>query len=370
MSRRVPCRWLETGMTTGLEGRAMAGLPSGLRSPVQARSHRLAALLAAMALLFAAPPITSADAGEALAAATFASIANPCSAGETWIKPIRIVQLADGGSIDIYDKGGLIASTPQPPATFDPLSASDEDLATYGFPQRPSAANDLAQWQDEMSLWRPTKDIGECQTARRATHYQNPIWSGYDADSSSSTYYRAVQGDYAQPSKHSTSCTPNEEVSWVGLGGYHTARLIQTGTGINTSGGYYAWYEYLNASGGIPITVLPSVTVHAGDSIHLYVVHQTSGSGQTTFYVADNTTGTSQSKIINLGSSYYDGYSAEFIDERPSYIYGPTNLTNFYRVNWTNTKVYPYTGTWYTLNRPGFRGDSADWISSGLSARL
>lgn len=51
--------------------------------------------------------------------------------------------------------------------------------------------------------------------------------------------------------------------------------------------------------------------------MHSYTVHQTSGAGQTTFYVADNTTGTSQSVIVNLSPSYYDGRTAEWIDERP-----------------------------------------------------
>lgn len=309
-------------------------------------------LLLAGLLIAPGPPVLAGSA-EALAVSAFAGIANPCGPGETWIKPDRIVQLADGGTVDEYDKAGVIVRTPQAPAGFDPLTASDKDLATYGLPPRPDGLEDLKSWQEDMAAWRPTADLGECQTTKRATIEDNPIWSGYDADNASSTYYRAIQGDYVQPAKSATSCTPNEEVSWVGLGGYHTSKLMQTGTGIDTDGSKYAWYEYLNASGGIPITKMPSVEVHAGNGIHIYLVHQTSGAGQTTFYVYNKTNGTNKSKIIDLGNAYYDGYSAEFIDERPSYwngyTYVPTNLTNFNEVNWTNAKVYKYDGTWHSL---------------------
>lgn len=38
-----------------------------------------------------------------------------------------------------------------PPPGFDPVTASDEQLACYGLPPRPSGGDALAQWNDRMS---------------------------------------------------------------------------------------------------------------------------------------------------------------------------------------------------------------------------
>lgn len=162
---------------------------------------------------------------------------------------------------------GLLNQVAVPPRNFEPLTASDEALATYGFPARPAAQDALAAWTDDLANWKPTPDVGLCQTTMRATVVQAGNWSGYYATVSSNLYI-AAQGDYRQPTAGPTSCTGPQEVSWVGVGGVYSEALIQDGTGISTSGGYYAWYEYLNTSGGgIPLTKLPSVTVHAGDRV-------------------------------------------------------------------------------------------------------
>ena len=42
-----------------------------------------------------------------------------------------------------------------PPANFDPVSASDADLACYGFPPRPPGQENLAHWTKVMSLHHP-----------------------------------------------------------------------------------------------------------------------------------------------------------------------------------------------------------------------
>jgi peptidase A4-like protein len=301
-------------------------------------------LMAVAAIFVAASPAASSP---TLAASPGSS--NPCAPGEAWLRPTSVEHRADGGTINDYWRDGVLTQVPLPPASFKPLTASAADLAAYGFPPRPDTQDELIAWQSDLASWKPTPDIGACEVPGLTAAFNNPIWSGYDADSTSSSTYIAVQGDYHQPTKGSTSCASPQEVSWVGLGGYHTGRLMQDGTGIDATGHYYAWYEWLNDTNDIGITKMASVTVHAGDRIHTYVVHQTSGSGQTTFYVADNTTGTSQSRIVNLGSAYYDGSSAEMIDERPSIGGIPTNLTNFGTVNWTNAKVQRSNATWYTL---------------------
>ena len=220
-----------------------------------------------------------------------------------------------------------------------------------------------------MAAWRRTPDLGLCETQARAEASQDVVvddsedpsgsrnslnWAGYVTDETSNTYI-AVQGDWTQPAVADTICNNETEATWVGLGGYNTARLIQAGTAyLRGSTIPIAWYEYLGANGaGIGLTGMPSVTVRKSDRLHAYVVIQRS-TGQTTFYVADNTTGTSQTVIKTLSvSTYYDGTSPDFIDERLSYGGVIQNLYNFTNVPWTNTKVQNTAGTWSSLGSHG-----------------
>lgn len=297
---------------------------------------------------------------------TATAAVNPCASGEVWLQPTTFEKLSDGGQLNDYWINGTLNQVPVPPPNFKPLTASLSSLAQYGFPARPTATDTLSAWNREMTGWKPTPDLGLCETNIQATIFQSANWSGYNATTSANPYI-GVQGDFLQPTKGSTSCLNSQELSWVGIGGVKTSSLIQDGTGIDTNGSYYAWYEYLDSTGGgITVTKMPSVTVHAGDRIHNYLVHQTAGSGQTTFYVADNTTGTSQSVIVNLSSAYYDGSTAEWIDERPQLQANPVvfaPLANFGTVNWTNAQAQKSTGTWYNAGSQTYTEN--DMVVSG-----
>lgn len=274
---------------------------------------------------------------------------------------IRTEHLADGGHIHHYAVDGETL-VPEPPTDFVPLQASDERLARYGFPPRPVDPTERAVWAAEMSAWQPVPHKGLCVTDRvfgrsgRATDSYETLsppemgqdfpWSGYLDDQTVDTYI-AVQGDYNQKPYGSTACAGAEMGAWVGFGGYNSYSLIQTGTAMYKSGGtpvYFAWYEYLDETHLNPAVVMPNVDVSPGDSIHLYTVHQRS-TGQTTFYVADNTSQTQQSVIKTLASSYYDGTSVQHIAEAPL----GHKLANFGNLNWTNTKVQLLSGNWVSL---------------------
>ena len=295
---------------------------------------------------------------------TAAPAQGPCPAGTTWVRPSSGSTLPDGGTMNQYNIHGETHEVPVPPVGFSPMTASDASLESYGMPPRPTDAAGLSAWKADMANWRRTPDRGLCETPYRsdaskaATTASDDTqaaqlslnWAGYVIDTTSNAYI-AVQGDFTQPTVKDTVCTTETEASWTGLGGFNTARLIQTGTAyLRGSTTPVAWYEYLGANGaGINLTTMPSVTVHKGDRIHTYVVIQTS-TGKTTFYVADNTTGTSQSVIKTLSvGTYYDGSSTDFIDERLSVGGTIQTLYDFTNVAWTNTKVQNTAGTWSTL---------------------
>jgi hypothetical protein len=172
---------------------------------------------------------------------------------------------------------------------------------------------------------------------------QSSNWAGYVANSGAgNTTYIAAQGDFIQPTYH-TSCSPSEEGSWTGIGGYNSGRLIQAGTEMSTN---RAWYEYLG-NNGAGIAPVYTINVGSGHRIHTYEVIQRS-TGKTTFYVYDTYTGINKSVVVTLSvSTYYDGSSTAYIDERPNGAY--YWLRNFSSIAWTNAKAQKTSGTWYSL---------------------
>lgn len=125
-----------------------------------------------------------------------------------------------------------------------------------------------------------------------------------------------------------------------------------------TPSNIFAWYEYLhscNAPGCNPPEItINSLNVTAGMAIHTYTAYQTSN-GQANFLVCAG--GYCQPVITYLDGSYYDGRTADYIDERPdfcapSYCYKP--ITNFAYNNWTGSGENSL-GNWIGLNAvPGY----------------
>jgi hypothetical protein len=84
----------------------------------------------------------------------------------------KVVHYPDGGSTYTFAYGdeGNTETIGQPPQGFDPLKASDEELARYSFPPRPSAVNDkevtqqsLAQWEGLVSKFEKAGPPSTCE---------------------------------------------------------------------------------------------------------------------------------------------------------------------------------------------------------------
>jgi hypothetical protein len=140
--------------------------------------------------------------------------------------------------------------------------------------------------------------------------------------------------------------------------------LIQAGTAIPSNNSFYAWYEYLSPSHPNP-EVRTSLAIHPGDHIHVLVSYQRSN-GSASFYIADQTTGGSRALTVNnLGSAYYDGRTADFIDERP--LVGGTlaHLKNFGTNNWFNAQALTVQGSWGSLG--SFNHVRAHMVTNGTT---
>lgn len=295
-----------------------------------------------------------------------------CQADDMSTVPVvSSTQLDDGGTTYTFQLDGSTFNSSVPPSNFDPVTATDDQLQTYGFPPRPTNPTDLQQWTQ---TWQGATISGApafCEGDQTAAPVQQLRPS--PSDSSNSTSYNwagtiahndtgqfvAAEGDWPQSGAKSCGCSTSDtdESTWVGLGGDNTQALLQAGTdmqGTGSSATLFAWWEYLHkcpsGSPGCNPYEIPfaNLSVSAGDPIHVYISYQTSNN-LASFLLCD--AGSCKDATRTLDSSYFDGSTAEQIDERPSFSCGSNcqcykALTNFVYNNWTNMQAEYANGNW------------------------
>jgi Peptidase A4 family len=133
-------------------------------------------------------------------------------------------------------------------------------------------------------------------------------WSGY-ADTSGR--FTSVSASWTQPAG---TCSRGDQYAafWVGIDGYSSSTVEQTGSEVDCVGRtaeYYAWYEmYPGPSENY------SNTVRAGDHFNATVTYE--GGESFSLYIADTTQGWSHTTNATLGSTPALS-SAEVIVEAP-----------------------------------------------------
>jgi hypothetical protein len=132
-------------------------------------------------------------------------------------------------------------------------------------------------------------------------------WSGYAAHTGT---YKSVSASWTEPTGH---CSGSQTFSsfWVGLDGYSSRTVEQTGSEVDCSGGrpkYFAWFEMFPA---FPVNF--GNTVRPGDHFSASVTH---GSGSSyTLVIKDTTQGWTHTEHKSLSGA--KNSSAEVIAEAP-----------------------------------------------------
>ena len=133
-------------------------------------------------------------------------------------------------------------------------------------------------------------------------------WSGYAVTGSSFT---TAKGSWTVPTVNCTK-TPNTYAAfWVGIDGWTSTTVEQTGTDSDCDGkspSYYAWYEFYPN----PSELISSVAVAPGDQMSASVTY--SGT-EFTITITNETTGKSYSKSGKVSGAKRS--SAEWIAEAP-----------------------------------------------------
>jgi hypothetical protein len=163
----------------------------------------------------------------------------------------------------------------QPPAGFDPLAASRQDLEAWGYPPRPEVSEGpkaLATWSEEVNPLR--RSVPELVSRPNAYNRQligskvkskrsNSVaatsgnWSGYALVPSTGgqPFYR-VTGRWILPTVKQApgTCSGGWDYSsqWVGIGGFADGDLLQAGSAANVFCDignniteYFPWIEWL-----------------------------------------------------------------------------------------------------------------------------
>jgi hypothetical protein len=266
------------------------------------------------------------------------------AADSTHLAINRVARVAGGGHSYVYKIGSRRLTFGVPPAGFDPARATAAQLRAYGLPPRPAGAAAQAKWLKAMSTLRhavtpdPTiqaavrDNIPEAPAGGTAgvTGTSTNIWSGYISKVASRTNYAAAEGEWIEDSIQASSCSGATHLTWVGLGGFNSSQLLQDGTTQNNT----PWFEYLGANGtGVSITPFQtSLSVKTGDEVEAYDLYL---NGTAYWTVEDITTGAYTTASLTNMSSFYDGSSAEFVDERTTFSNGPSPLADFGTTDWT-----------------------------------
>jgi Peptidase A4 family len=167
----------------------------------------------------------------------------------------------------------------------------------------------------------------------RDTTAESTNWSGY-AVTGANGAYNSVSASWKEPTATCTSRRSAQYASfWVGLDGYNSDSVEQTGTDSDCSGRtpeYYGWYEMYPA---FPVNF--SNTVRPGDSMSASVTF--SGTETYTLVLTDSTQGWTQT--IKQNETGLDRSSAEVITEAPSSNSGVLPLADFGTVSYSTSSA-------------------------------
>lgn len=170
-------------------------------------------------------------------------------------------------------------------------------------------------------------------SARRGRNaLASPNWSGYAAHNGP---YKSISASWVEPRGHCGGTRRHKYSSfWVGLDGFHSNSVEQTGSEVDCKGGsprYYSWFEMFPK---FPVRFHNAV--RPGDHFHGSVTYN--GGGRFTLKLSDKTRGWTHTEHKSLKSARRS--SAEVIVEAPSSSTGGVlPLADFGTVHITGAKV-------------------------------
>jgi hypothetical protein len=162
---------------------------------------------------------------------------------------------------------------------------------------------------------------------------QSTNWSGYAVTGASGAFH-SISASWVEPTGTCTSRRSAQYSSfWVGLDGFNSNSVEQTGTDVDCNGRtpvYYGWYEMYPA---FPVNY--TNTVRPGDHFSASVTF--TGTETYTLVLTDSTRGWTHTTVQN--ETGLSRSSAEVITEAPSSSSGVLPLADFGTVNYSTSSA-------------------------------
>jgi hypothetical protein len=184
-------------------------------------------------------------------------------------------------------------------------------------------------WKPGGLMQRPTGALAQTHGVKNAST-TSTNWAGY-AVTGSNGHFTSVSASWTQPKATCSGSGDKYAAFWVGLDGYSSDSVEQTGTDSDCDGSspdYYGWYEMYPAN---PVYFTNAMS--PGDSISASVTF--SGTSTYTLVLTDHTKG--WTKTVTKSESGLARSSAEVISEAPSSETGVLPLADFGTINYTGS---------------------------------
>jgi hypothetical protein len=248
----------------------------------------------------------------------------------------RVIKNADGSTTYLYRVAGHKVTSVAPPAGFNPLKATNRQLAKYGLPTR--SALGARAWRKLMSHFSyavphgylvagpPTMRLANCRFC----------WSGYQ-DQNHSNYFEAI-ASYNEPHTTAGRCSaPRLEGVWVGVGD-EKSTIGQSGTTAGSEHNHQSFWEVIGPN--FPGPPMFGRRAKVGDKVTAFTTYPL-GEGAYTFTVMD------KSKVIlqnNFFTSVYQGKFALFIVEDPQLGSTHPHIPAFGKITFSNARAARING--------------------------
>src|SRR5205814_5147582 len=107
-----------------------------------------------------------------------------------------------------------------PPAGWNPVTGTDDELRDYGFPPRPSAAADLAAWTTRYNSWLGAAAPGVCISSEQAAPQTSGNWGGIVDYPPSGAPFTAAGALTTMPKIGQCPSNAYSNGAWSGIGGW------------------------------------------------------------------------------------------------------------------------------------------------------
>jgi Peptidase A4 family len=262
-----------------------------------------------------------------------------------------------GDSAEIYRS---VHPYKQPPDDFDPLQATDRQLAEYGLPERWYAHTEPRY----LEFWREMVGPAPAGVARKFVGYPDPragespdVWqmptprARFDHRETSQNWsgayitpiprpnrFMLVAGSWTVPAAEPPDIVPSgvnptaaeyRSSTWIGIGGhrsYNTMPQIGTSQFVTVNGAtattnFGAWWQWW-VDGSKPHHIpnpIPNFEVHAYDEILAMIIIEAPSPGEAHFILTNQRTGAIVAFKVGAPANIEPlGSTAEWVHERPS----------------------------------------------------